>query len=64
MPSTKNFICSLNAGGRVRPDGKTEDQWRTLLNQARDTLKDAEKRKHMPLRCVSAHRIFFYGRVS
>ena len=41
----KLYRKSLNAGGRVRPDGKTEDQWRTLLNQARDTLKDAEKRQ-------------------
>ncbi len=36
---------SLNAGGRVRPDGKTEDQWRVLLNQARDILKDVQKRQ-------------------
>ena len=35
---------SLNAGGRPRPDGRTENEWRTLLNQARDTLIDAEKR--------------------
>ena len=36
---------SLNAGGRVRPDGKSEEQWRVLLNQARDTLKDGQKRQ-------------------
>ncbi len=41
----KRYSDSLRAGGRIRPDGKTEEQWRTLLNQARDTLKDAEKRR-------------------
>ena len=41
----KLYRESLNAGGRVRPDGKSEEQWRTLLNHARDTLIDAEKRR-------------------
>ena len=42
------YKASLSAGGRVRPDGKSEAQWRVLLNQARDTLKDAEGRqKHI-----------------
>ena len=41
----KRYNASLRAGGRVRPDGRTEDQWRVLLNQARDTLKDPEKRR-------------------
>lgn len=36
---------SLNAGARVRPDGSTEEQWRALLNQARDILKDSQKRQ-------------------
>ena len=36
---------SLNAGARVRPDGSTEEQWRGLLNQARDILKDSQKRQ-------------------
>ncbi len=36
---------SLNAGGRIRPDGKTEEQWRRLLNQARETLTDTQKRQ-------------------
>ena len=40
----KLYRESLNAGGRVRPDGKTEEQWRTLLNQARKTLIDPIKR--------------------
>ena len=40
----KLYRESLNAGGRPRPDGRTENEWRTLLNQARDTLIDAEKR--------------------
>ena len=39
------YVASLQAGGRPRADGSTEEQWRTLLNQARDTLKDAEKRQ-------------------
>ncbi len=41
----KSYRASLNAGGRIRPDGKTEEQWRHILNQARDTLKDAQKRQ-------------------
>ena len=36
---------SLRAGARVRPDGKTEEQWRNILNQARDTLVDTQKRQ-------------------
>ena len=36
---------SLNAGARIRPDGSTEEQWRALLNQARDILKDGPKRQ-------------------
>ena len=40
----KLYRTSLNAGGRVRPDGKTEEQWRNILNQARDTLIDSDKR--------------------
>ena len=39
------YNASLRAGGRVRPDGRTEDQWRVLLNQARDTLKDPQSRQ-------------------
>ncbi len=41
----KLYRESLNAGGRIRPDGKTEEQWRNLLNQARDTLTDPQKRQ-------------------
>ena len=40
----KRYSDSLRAGGRIRPDGKTEEQWRTLLNQARDTLQNPQKR--------------------
>ena len=40
----KLYSSSLKAGGRPRADGRTEEQWRTLLNEARDTLIDPEKR--------------------
>ena len=43
--TTNSIRTSLNAGGRPRPDGKTEEQWRVLLNQARDTLIDPQKRE-------------------
>ena len=39
------YNASLAAGGRPRTDGKTEEQWRTLLNQARDTLNNEQKRQ-------------------
>ncbi len=41
----KLYNASLIAGGRPRADGKTEEQWRTVLNQARDTLIDPQKRR-------------------
>lgn len=41
----QRYSASLQAGGRPRADGRTEAQWRTLLNQARDVLIDAEKRQ-------------------
>ena len=41
----KLYSASLKAGARPRADGKTEAQWRTLLNQARDVLIDAEMRQ-------------------
>ena len=41
---------SLQAGGLPRADGKTQEQWRTVLNQARDNLKDPQKRnEHITL---------------
>ena len=40
----KLYTASLRAGGRPRADGRTEEQWRTVLNQARDTLIDPQKR--------------------
>ena len=41
----KLYRASLNAGGRPRSDGRTEEEWRTLLNQARDTLIDPDIRR-------------------
>ena len=41
---TKLYRESLKAGGRVRPDARTEEQWREILNQARDILINAQKR--------------------
>ncbi len=38
------YRASLNAGGRPRADGRTENEWRTLLNHARDILIDADRR--------------------
>lgn len=35
---------SLRAGGLPRPDGRSQEQWRTVLNQARDVLLDPQKR--------------------
>ena len=40
----KLYSESLRAGGLPRPDGRTQEQWRNVLNQARDTLKDTQKR--------------------
>lgn len=39
------YSASLQAGGRPRADGRSEAQWRTLLNDARDVLIDTEKRQ-------------------
>ena len=44
-PHEQHYKASLRAGGRPRADGRTEEQWRTLLNQARDTLIDPHKRR-------------------
>ena len=41
----QHYKASLRAGARIRPDGKTEEQWRNILNQARETLIDAQNRK-------------------
>ena len=40
----QSYNNSLRAGGLPRSDGRTQEQWRTLLNQARDILKDPLKR--------------------
>ncbi len=42
----KAYNGSLQAGGLPRADGRTQAQWRTLLNQARDTLTHPHKRRH------------------
>lgn len=39
------YHASLRAGGLPRADGRTQEQWRTLLNQARDTLSDPKNRR-------------------
>ena len=41
----KLYADSIRAGSRPRPDGMTQEWWRTILNQARDTLKDTQKRQ-------------------
>lgn len=41
----KYYTESLQAGGLPRQDGRTQEQWRTILNKAYDTLKDPIKRK-------------------
>ena len=40
-----HYTESLRSGGLPRPDGKTQEQWRTILNHARDTLIDPHKRE-------------------
>lgn len=40
------YGVSLQAGGLPRVDGRTQAQWRTILNQARDTLTHPHKRRH------------------
>ena len=42
----KVYSASLQAGGLPRADGRTQAQWRTILNQARDTLTHPHKRRH------------------
>ncbi len=39
------YRASLRAGGLPRTDGKSQEQWRNILNQARDTLIDPIKRQ-------------------
>lgn len=42
------YSTSLRAGGLPRPDGRTQEQWRTVLNQARETLANPQERlKHI-----------------
>ena len=36
---------SLQAGSRLRTDGRTQDQWRKILNEAKEILKDPQKRQ-------------------
>ena len=61
----KHYSASLRAGGRPRPDGRTQDQWRTILNQARDTLKDTQKRrKHIAVIQYDEDELSLAGNVS
>ena len=39
------YATSLRAGGLPRPDGRTQEQWRTKLNEAKDVLIDPQKRR-------------------
>lgn len=41
----KLYQASLNANSRPRADGRTQEQWRTILNEAKETLKDPQKRQ-------------------
>ena len=38
------YGASLRAGGLPRADGRTQEQWRTVLNQARDILLNQQRR--------------------
>lgn len=38
------YSASLRAGGLPRSDGRTQEQWRNLLNKARDTLLNQQRR--------------------
>ena len=40
----RHYTESLQAGGLPRSDGRTQEQWRTLLNDAFYTLIDSQKR--------------------
>ncbi|MCG9126518.1 formylglycine-generating enzyme family protein [Candidatus Poribacteria bacterium] len=40
----RRYTESLQAGGLPRSDGRTQEQWRTLLNEAFETLIDPHKR--------------------
>ncbi len=41
----KLYATSLAAGGLPRADGRSQEQWRNILNQARDALIDPIKRR-------------------
>lgn len=41
----QHYATSLAAGGLPRPDGRSQEQWRNVLNQARDTLLAPLKRR-------------------
>ncbi len=50
------YSVSLRAGGRPRTDGRTEEQWRLLLNQARDVLINIDKRQaHLAMLETDVH---------
>ena len=48
------YATSLRAGGLPRPDGRTQEQWRTLLNQARDILIDPQKRQEYAAKLINS----------
>ena len=50
------YSASLRAGGLPRADGRTQEQWRTLLNHARDTLSDPQNRSQY-LEKLGSHNI-------
>ena len=55
----KLYTTSLAAGGLPRPDGRSQEQWRNILNQARDTLIDPlKRRKHI---AILQHRPYERG---
>lgn len=41
----KLYATSLAAGGLPRPDGRSQEQWRNILNEAREVLIDPLKRQ-------------------
>ena len=55
----KLYTTSLAAGGLPRSDGRSQEQWRNILNEARDTLIDPEKRREYiaTLQQTDEHRL-------
>ena len=55
----KLYATSLAAGGLPRSDRRSQEQWRNILNAARDTLIDPEKRREYiaTLQQTDEHRL-------